>query len=139
MKSLVDHYFMSQSHVGDTFSSLHQLLHRDKPGRAGCEGGKNTPHQKNPYQCILKSKTRNQTFLLVEKKSESLHSQQTGFEQIFRVHYLLLPRGLSMNVEQAHTWQRPDVFIPSSHPVVRISTKNCLFSTPALKQNAHQI
>lgn len=40
LKSLVDHYFVGQSHVGDSFSRLHQLLHRHKPGRAGCEGGK---------------------------------------------------------------------------------------------------
>lgn len=40
LKSLVDHYFMGQSHVGDSFSSLHQLRHRDQLGRAGCEGRK---------------------------------------------------------------------------------------------------
>lgn len=37
LKSLVHHYFMSQSHVGDSFSRLHQLLHRDEPGWAGWE------------------------------------------------------------------------------------------------------
>lgn len=29
---------MGQSHVGDSFSCLHQLLHWDEPRRAGCEG-----------------------------------------------------------------------------------------------------
>ena len=38
LESVVDHYFMGQSHVGDSLSCLHQLLHRDKSGRAGCEG-----------------------------------------------------------------------------------------------------
>lgn len=37
LKLLVDYYLMSQSHVGDSFRRLHQLLHRDKPGWAGCE------------------------------------------------------------------------------------------------------
>lgn len=40
LKSLVDHYFVGQSHVGDSFSRLHQFLHRHKSRRASYEGGK---------------------------------------------------------------------------------------------------
>lgn len=37
LERLVDQDFMGQCHVGDPFGRLHQLLHRDEPGGAGCE------------------------------------------------------------------------------------------------------
>lgn len=79
LKFMVDHYFMGQSHVGDSFGCLHQLLHRDKPGRAGCEGRKYTLKKtKLHIRVYFPPKARNQNILTV-KKTDLFHGQLTGF------------------------------------------------------------
>lgn len=87
LKSLVHHYFMSQSHVGDSFSCLHQFLHRDKPGWAG--------YKEKMYIFV-----HNYTSFFQKIKFPS-SGEHTGYKPIYWAHYLSLPNGFSVNVLQA--------------------------------------
>ena len=118
LKSMVHQYFMCQSHVGDSFSCLHQFLHRDKPGRAGCEGRKCKiqmihSHKINHRSIHYTNRYQPESWEENKNKHKLFHCQQTAFE---------------LTCESRHTKYYPQEILLSVFP------QSTLFSTPAQMQ-----